>query len=233
PLTPTDAFLRDAEAMQLAFDEGDLERLGLFLALLLERNRQFNLTAIRSPEEAWTRHVLDALSLVPVIASCDAGTLADVGSGGGLPGVPLAIVLPEIAVTLIEATGKKAGFLREVTAQLGLDNVSIVNDRAETVGHAKAHRGGYDVVTARALGPLRVLLELTLPLARTGGLVLAIKGEQAPREIEEAATALRILRAEVVTQQRTPTGTIVAVRKLAGTPKRYPRRPGEPKHSPL
>src|SRR5438477_3481624 len=93
PLTPPDSFLRQVESLQIDFDKGDLERLGLYLALLLDANTRFNLTAITDPNQAWTRHIFDSLTLVPVIASLDAKTIIDVGSGGGLPGLPLAIAL--------------------------------------------------------------------------------------------------------------------------------------------
>lgn len=214
--------------------EGALgDALAAFLQRLLETNRAFNLTAITEPEEAWRKHVLDSLSLLPLLrAQPELGSIADVGSGGGLPALPLALALPERSFTLVEATGKKASFLAEVSRELGLRNVVVVPERAETFGQGDG-RGRFDAVTARALSRLPVLLELTLPLLRVGGLCLALKGEQAQLEIEEARAALRLLGGEARAPQRTETGTIVIVDKLRPTPARYPRRPGEPKRSPL
>lgn len=229
---PPPSFLEAAAGLHLAFEEGDLERLGAFLARLLEANRTMNLTAIRDLESAWTRHVLDALTLLPYLEG--AATAIDVGAGGGVPGLPLAIVRPDIAWTLLEATGKKARFLEATARDLGLENVTVVAERAETAGRAgAAHRERHDAVTARAVGPLPVLLELAVPLARVGGLVLAIKGARAEEEIVEAKAALHALHAAVIAVDRTPTGTIVAVEKRRTTPKLYPRRPGEPKRNPL
>ncbi len=208
-------------------------RMGRFLDLLLGANRAFNLTAIDELDEAWERHVLDSLSLVPDLVDLDAGeSVVDVGSGGGLPALPLAIVLPQLSFTLLEATGKKAQFLEETARELGLDNVHVVTDRAEAFGRGPS-RARFAAATARAVARLPVLLELTLPLVRVGGRILAIKGEQADQEISEAPAALAILRGAVHAVRRTDTGTVVRIVKTAPTPEHYPRRAGEPKRNPL
>ncbi|MCH8153533.1 MAG: 16S rRNA (guanine(527)-N(7))-methyltransferase RsmG [Planctomycetes bacterium] len=232
-LRPPDSFRREAEAFGLAFDSGDLERLGSYLAMLLDANTRFNLTAISDPDGAWIKHIFDSLTLLPYIASAQATRVIDVGSGGGLPGVPLAIAIPAMQFTLLEATGKKAKFLRDVIQALELSNVEVINDRAETLGHDPHHREHYDVVVARAVGRLATLLELTVPLAAVGGHVLTIKGRKAIQEISDAKKALHLLHCAVVETSHTPTGTIVVIKKLRGTAKRYPRRPGEPKRAPL
>lgn len=231
---PTPEFLAAAEALGLAFDPGDLERLERYLGLLLEANQRFNLTAVIDPAQAWMRHLLDALTLVPILESCEAERVIDVGSGGGVPGIPLAIVRPSMAMTLLEATGKKAAFLEATAQALGLGNVTVLRERAETAGQDhRRWREQFDAVLARAVGPLPTLLELTLPLAKVGGLVLAIKGEKAPQEIEAAKQALHALHARVIDSLRTPTGTIVVVEKERKTPRLYPRAAGEPKRKPL
>ncbi|MHC4947580.1 MAG: 16S rRNA (guanine(527)-N(7))-methyltransferase RsmG [Planctomycetota bacterium] len=233
-MQPPASFLADAESLGIAFDPGDLDRVGRFLDLLRAANERMNLTAITEPEAMWHRHVLDSLTLVPYIAEAGAARVADVGAGGGLPGLPLAIVLPDVRFTLVEATGKKARFLRETAAALDLANVDVVDERAETIGRDRDHhREHYDVVLARALGRLPVLLELTVPLAKVGGLVLAVKGGKAAEEVAGAKKALHLLHAAVIDTVRTPTGTIVVVEKRRRTPKVYPRRPGEPKRAPL
>ncbi len=233
-MEPTAEFLELAKTHGIAFDDGDVERLGRFLALLIETNTRFNLTRITDPADAWERHVFDSLTLLSFIVSAGATTVVDVGAGGGLPGIPLAIVLPEVRFALLEATGKKARFLEEAIAALALDNATVVNARAEDAGRDRErHREAYDVVLARALGPLAVLLELTVPLAKIGGHVLAIKGERAGDEIAAAREALHRLHCVVVETRRTPTGTIVVIEKTRATPKIYPRRPGEPKRAPL
>ena len=218
----------------IVFDEGDLQSLASFVDHLLETNRLFNLTAIKDVQVAWTRHILDSLSLIPSISTTGAEHVIDVGSGGGLPGIPLAITMPEVIFSLIECTRKKAIFLADATSQLGLDNVTILADRAEDLAtEGGGIRESADVVTARAVGPLAVLLELTIPLLKVGGIVLAIKGEKAAQEIEASKVALKKLHAEVESSHRTTTGTVLTIRKLATTPKEFPRFAGEPKRSPL
>jgi 16S rRNA (guanine527-N7)-methyltransferase len=232
--TPPEGFITQAADLGIAFDQGDVERLGAYLELLLDTNQHFNLTAVTDPQQAWMRHVLDSLTLVPLLASLQAQRVIDVGSGGGLPGIPLAIVQPQVQFALLEATGKKASFLQHAAQQLGLGNVTVINDRAETVGQDREHhREQYDVVLARAVGRLSILLELTVPLATVGGHVLAMKGERASEEIEQAKAALHLLHAHVIDRMVTPTGTIVVIQKQRATPRVYPRRAGEPKRMPL
>ena len=230
---PPDFYPKTA-VLGIAFDDGDMTKLGQFLDLLLETNLLFNLTAVKDPSLCWTRHILDSLSLLPVLSKENASHVIDVGSGGGLPGIPLAITMPETTFVLVEATRKKAGFLSQVVSTMELDNVTIVNARAEDLA---TKNGGFrdvaDAVIARAVGPLQVLLELTIPFARVGGIVVAIKGEKAQEEIEQAKRALGVLHAEVESQERTTTGRVLVVRKTKHTPRKYPRSPGEPKRDPI
>ncbi|MBC8201393.1 MAG: 16S rRNA (guanine(527)-N(7))-methyltransferase RsmG [Planctomycetes bacterium] len=218
----------------IEFDDGDVAQLANYLDLLLETNKQFNLTAIKEPEDAWTKHILDSLSLISSLTKEGAEHVVDVGSGGGLPGIPLAISMSEVTFTLVETTKKKAMFLSDVVEQLGLNNVTVIAERAENLA---TKDGGFrdiaDAVIARAVGPLNVLLELTVPFAKVGGVVLAIKGERAPIEVEDATKALHILKAEVIESTRTTTGTVLSIRKLESTPSKYPRVAGEPKRLPL
>ena len=221
-------------AQGIELDAGEPERLRGYLRALLEANERFNLTAVTDAAEAWVRHVQDSLSLVPFLASAGAKAVIDVGSGGGLPGMPLAIAMPDVSFTLLEATGKKAAFLEETARALGCANVRVVNDRAEAAGQDHhAHRATYDVAVSRAVGRLNVLAELTVPFVREGGTVLCIKGAQAPEEVAEAKQALYRLHAQVADLVRTPTGTVVVIEKVRATPRSYPRSPGEPKRRPL
>ncbi|MCB9844620.1 MAG: 16S rRNA (guanine(527)-N(7))-methyltransferase RsmG [Phycisphaeraceae bacterium] len=244
PLRPPTGFVARCAEMGIEFEADDLERLGAYLALLLEVNKSINLTAIRDPDEAWTRHIFDSLTLLAILADLpDGARVIDVGSGGGLPGIPLAIVMPALRFTLLEATGKKAEFLGRASEALRLPNTLVVAQRAERAGQDRGtrtahgreggHRETYDAVLARAVGPMSVVLELTVPLARVGGLVLLTKGERAAQEITEAAHALHVLKAVVDQTVATPTGTIVVISKSSATPREYPRRDGEPKRRPL
>lgn len=202
-----------------------------YLELLLAANQAFNLTAITDPDEAWSKHIEDSLSLLPELEGVT-GKVIDVGSGGGLPAIPLAIARPDLQFTLVESTAKKARFLETTALALGLKNVRVKSERAEDLGRSEL-RESFEVATSRACARLPVLLELCLPLVQVGGRKLAIKGEQAALEVTEAARALALLHGKVVSTRRTETGTIVRIDKLAATPARYPRRAGEPKRAPL
>lgn len=243
-LTPPESFLAAARDLGVEFEPGDALVLGRFLAMLLEANETTNLTAVRDPAAAWTRHILDSLTLLPALADLPPGSrVIDVGSGGGLPGLPLAICLPALSFTLLEATGKKAAFLRAAASALALKNVEVVQDRAERAGQDRGERTpsgrtpgrreAYDAVVARAVGPLPVLAELTVPFAKVGGRVLLIKGEKATEELESAANALHALKAVHAGTLETPTGRIVVLEKPSATPRTYPRRDGEPARAPL
>lgn len=237
-----------AAELGIEFEPGDLPRLGLFLALLLRANETTNLTAITDPAQAWVKHIFDALTLVPVLASIEPAEgaehlrIIDVGSGGGVPALPLAIVMPEAKFTLLEATGKKCEFLRSAAKTIGLKNVEVVQGRAETVAH---HRGSkndgrinsrrevFDAAIARALGHLAVLVELLGAFARPGGFVLAVKGAKAEQELEEAAKALGVMGLRHAETVQTPTGRIVVLEKTSRTPRDYPRKDGEPGRRPI
>lgn len=180
PSTPPAEFLTAAAEYGIEFDEGDVEKLALYLALLLAHNETTNLTAITDVNVAWMRHILDSLTLLPLLADLpDNARIIDVGSGGGLPGLPLAICMPSLRFTLLEATGKKAQFLRITVKTMGLTNVTIINERAETLAHDRGtrtangrvggHREAYDAVIARAVGRIATLAELTVPFATPPG----------------------------------------------------------------
>ena len=131
PLPAPGEFTRAAAELGIEFEDGDLDRLGRYLAMLLKANEAMNLTAVTDAAEAWTRHILDSLTLMAPLAELpEGGKVIDVGSGGGLPGLPLAIVMPHLSFTLLEATGKKVEFLKAVIKALALKNATVLQGRA-------------------------------------------------------------------------------------------------------
>ena len=170
------------------------DRLLDYLALLDRWNRTYNLTAIRDPREMLGKHLLDSLSMWPHVAD---GRLADLGTGPGLPGIPLALAKPGLEVTLVESNGKKTRFLREVVRQLQLPNVRVLESRAEAVDEP----GAYDQITARAMDTLAGILDVGGHLLAPAGRLLAMKGQVPDAEIAALPPGWRV---ESVTPLRVP-----------------------------
>lgn len=170
----------------LALDATLAEPLLAYLALLDRWNRTYNLTAIRDPGDMVTLHLLDSLAMHPYVR--DIATLADLGTGAGLPGIPLAIAVPALRVTLVESNGKKARFLREAVRVLGLANARVVEARAEAV----AEPGAFDAITARALATLADILALGGHLLKPEGRLLAMKGAHPAEEIAALSAGWRV-----------------------------------------
>jgi 16S rRNA (guanine527-N7)-methyltransferase len=215
----------DARAMlarmgiELSSEEETL--LGRYLGMLFAMNERVNLTRVER-EGAWTRHILDSLTLLGPLASIETLVSAiDIGSGGGLPGIPLAIARREVQWTLVEATAKKARFLEAVIHALGLTNVRVLQSRAESAARG-ALREHFDAATSRAVGPLSDVAMCSIPFLRIGGVMLAIKGERAGEEVVSAKQVLYELHASVVNEIRTETNTIVAIEKQRKTPAKFP-----------
>lgn len=207
-----------------------------YLDLLLAANVWMNLTRITDRAAAETQHVGDALTLLPFLPTGEF-RLVDVGSGGGVPGIPLAIARPDARVMLVESTKKKAAFLRETVAAMKLDNVSVSEWRAEDVGRSNS-RETFDVATARAVGTLDWLAEWCLPLVKRGGKLLAMKGARVTEELPAARKAIKFLGGgEPVVHPVELPGTehrvIVEIPKIARTDSRFPRPATQAKGKPL
>lgn len=221
-----------------------LSNLRAYVRLLLEANRRHNLTGDRTPELQWRRHVEDALIAAEFVEASigppsPGMRILDVGSGGGVPGLLWAIFWPMTRVTLLESVGKKTTFLRETAKALGLSRVTVVQARAEELGHDPEHRERYALVTARALAPLPVLAEWTLPFVRRDGRLLAIKGASVDEELWSATNAFRRLGAprppESLAYARSDGGggRLLLFQKVAPTPPEFPRAPGVAERKPL
>ena len=204
-----------------------------YVALIVKWNQRLRLTGMHTPTEVAHILVLGALEVLPFLP--EAGSVLDLGSGAGVPGIPVAVMRPGARVVLAEAARRKAAFLELAVRNLGLANVSVLNMRAEALGRVPEHREQYEVVTARAVAPLRVLAEYALPLVRIGGVGVFPKGAGAADEVAAAAHVLGLLggRAETRPSSSRREWTTVLVWKVSPTPLEYPRRPGVPSRRPL
>ncbi len=213
PLVPPAGFGERLAAVGAIVDEATLARLGDYLARLLAMNERMNLTAIKDAESAWERHILDALTLLPMLAGMPAKSrVVDVGSGGGIPGIPLAIARHDLSVTLVEATQKKCAFLTAVSAAMGFDNLEVRAGRAEELGRDDMHQA-FDVCIARAVAKVDALAQLTAPFVKRRGTLLFIKGQRADEELAEAKAVLAKLGLTHVKTEATPTGRIIVLRR--------------------
>lgn len=233
--------LLDAEPLVAEFLPADFAlRTQTYVELLLRANERLNLTRVTDPHEIARLHLLDAVAPIALLDSSGAESAVDLGSGGGMPGIPLAFARPDVRWLLVDSVGKKADVLKEFVRALGLPNVSVIAERAETLGRSPLHRERYDFVAARACAPLPVLAELAMPLLAIDGTLVAWKGPLTDDddEVRRGRSALEMLGGELkVVRAAGPAvlggHTIVIASKRRPTPPRYPRRPGEPGRRPL
>ena len=239
-LAEFDRLLVDAPAIDRLLPSGFRERAGDYLRLLLAANRRLNLTRVTGPADVARLHLLDSLAALAIVDAAAPDAVLDLGSGGGLPAIPLAMARPGILWTLVDSVGRKASALRGFVDALGLSNVSVIGERAETLGRDPHHRERYGMVTARACAALPVLVELALPLVATGGSLLAWKGplREEDEEVRRGDVAIGQVgggRLRIVDTGLPALGghCFVIVPKERPTPPRFPRRPGVPARRPL
>lgn len=166
-------FIKEIKKLGMEITDEQLNQLDLYFHLLVETNKKFNLTAITEEQDVYLKHFYDSLTIVKAI-KLDNQSLCDVGTGAGFPGLVLKIVFPNLNVTLIDATNKKCLFLQEVITQLNLKNIQVINARIEE--YSKVNREKFDIVTCRAVAPLKHLLEYSIPLVKVNGLFIPLKG---------------------------------------------------------
>ena len=218
------------------------EQIGQFSVyheILLDWNTRMNLTALTALEDVAVKHIIDSLTAYDAALFDGARTLIDVGTGAGLPGIPLAVYAPHLTVTLLDALNKRVRFLTEVTAAMGLQNVRCIHARAEEAARTAEHRAAYDIAVSRAVARLPVLLEYTLPFVRVGGTLLALKGRAYAEEQKEARRAAEVLGGGRISARPVhlpgldDVRAILTVTKERQTPAAYPRGGGAPTRRPL
>ncbi|HZW83134.1 MAG TPA: 16S rRNA (guanine(527)-N(7))-methyltransferase RsmG [Candidatus Deferrimicrobium sp.] len=232
-----DLLITGGANLNINFTDDQIKKFVVYMNLLREWNQKVNLTAITDPEEIVIKHFLDSLLLLPYIPK--KGTLADIGTGAGFPGIPLKIVVPELEVTLIDSLSKRIKFLDEVIGSLGLNGIKTFHGRAEDVGRLKIFREGYDIVVARAVSRLTTLTEYCLPMVKIGGKFIAAKGPSVSDEVEEAKFAVDLLGGRITATHQSSlplkgdARSIVVIEKIRPTSNLYPRKAGTPDKKPL
>lgn len=226
-------------SLQLPVTQQQLDDIANFDDFLIEYNEKINLTRITDPKEVAVKHFGDSLTLLCYSTIPAGARLIDVGAGAGFPGIPLAIMRPDLHITLVDSLRKRTTFLTELAQRLSLTNVEIDWGRIEELGQNPKFREKFDGVIARAVAPLNVLAELCLPLTKLGGFFLSLKGPKAETEIVEAAQAIKLLGGQLVSNKNVvlplldDCRSLVFISKVALTPRSYPRKAGIPERQPL
>ncbi len=240
--------INGATRLGLSLNPEQVARFKLYYEELIRWNRRVNLTAIVDYEEVQLKHFLDSLTVALALEGIPSNVL-DIGSGAGLPGVPLKILFPDIGLTLVDSVHKKAAFLHHLVERLGLKGVEVLAQRAELLAHDESYREGFDVVLSRGVARLSTLAELALPFCTLGGAFIAMKMGEMDDEVASASRAIGILGGQLREIKRVILGeserdgwtslgerekrALVVIDKLTPTPQRYPRRPGIPQKRPL
>jgi 16S rRNA (guanine527-N7)-methyltransferase len=223
----------------IALNETQMHQFELYFRELVDWNNKMNLTAITDEEGVYLKHFYDSISAAFFQDFTKPLRLVDVGAGAGFPSIPIKICFPHLKITIVDSLNKRISFLQHLVTTLGLKDVTLFHDRAESFAKKKEHREHYDLVMARAVARMPVLAELCLPLAKIGGMFLAMKGPEVVNEIVESKKAFTTLGGELVRNEslllpfEESTRHFVFIEKRKKTPNTFPRKPGTPNKQPL
>lgn len=221
-------FIEELKKINISINELQLKQLERYYELLVEYNKFMNLTGITIKEEVYLKHFYDSLTIAKVIDLNQYDTLCDVGTGAGFPGLVIKIIYPNLKITLLDSLNKRLNFLNIVIKELNLKDIETVHTRAEE------YKKQFDIVVARAVAPLNILLEYCIPLTKINGYFIAMKGKN-----EEANNALKELNSEIIETNsfllpiEQSNRTIIKIKKIKETNKKFPRKYSEIKKNPL
>lgn len=230
-----------ARELGISLTDLQIEQFYHYYELLTEWNKVMNLTAITEMGEVVTKHFLDSLSLVRAAAEFGekTATVIDVGTGAGFPGIPLKIAFPQLQMTLLDSLNKRVNFLNTVIGELGLTDITAIHGRAEDVGKNSQHRENYDLSVSRAVANIATLSEYCIPLVKEGGLFISYKSGKIDEELKMGAKAISVLGGKIKDtvrfqlQDGEGDRSLVMIKKVGKTPKKYPRKAGLPGKEPI
>ena len=234
-----DSLKKALDELNISYTEKQIQQFASYMDGVLEWNEKVNLTAITEHEEFIAKHFVDSVLCADFDEFKNAKTVIDVGTGGGVPGVPLAIMAPDKKFVLMDSLNKRLKIIDELTAEAGIMNTQTVHARAEELARNKNHREKYDVCVSRAVANLTTLSEYCLPFIKVGGYLLAYKGPDADQEIKDAAKAISILGGKLEKVEKSGLESfgldhrILFIKKVKNTPAKYPRKAGTPSKEPL
>lgn len=219
-------FINALKELNISVTPLQLEKLNIYYNLLIEENKKYNLTAITNKEDVYLKHFYDSLTLTKIITLSNQH-ICDIGTGAGFPGIVLKIIFPDLKVTLLDSTEKKCKFLKLIISKLNLNNIDVINERAEI--YSKTTREKYDIVTSRAVAPLKHLLEYSIPLVKVNGYYIAMKGDISKEIVgidiyEKKLDIKEVKRLSFELPKENSIRTLIKYQKIAKTNIKYPRR---------
>ena len=235
-------FNQGLEELGIDLSSNQIEQFVKFYEMLVEKNKVMNLTGITEFDEVIVKHFIDSLALVKVIDKdklADDISIIDIGTGAGFPGIPLKIAFPEIKITLLDSLNKRINFLKEVSEELGFENIEFIHGRSEDFGRNPQYREKFDLCVSRAVANLATLSELCVPFVKVGGSFVSYKAGDCGEEVKESMKAVEKMGGKITNQLEyvVPTSdlnrVLLKIKKEKATPKSYPRKAGTPAKEPI
>ena len=235
----TNQFEKDLKALNIELNDKQIEQFILYYEMLIEWNSFINLTSITEFDAVMKKHFIDSISLIKAFDVSKSINVIDVGTGAGFPGLALKIAYPKLKITLLDSLNKRIQFLDEVINKLELNEINTIHGRAEDFAKKDDHREKYDLCVSRAVANLATLSEYCLPYVKLNGYFISYKSEKISEELMNAEKAIKLLGGEIKNQiefslpETDIYRNLVVIKKIANTPKKYPRKAGLPSREPL
>ena len=227
-----------AEQFNIKFNDNQLDQYHQFYNLVIEWNKNVNLTAITESKDFAIKHIIDSISIWNDDKFSAVETVIDVGTGAGFPGIPLKIYKPEIKLTLLDSLAKRTKFLTVAIDEIGLKDIVVIHSRAEDAAHNTELRESFDLAVSRAVAKLNILAEYCIPFVKIDGYFAALKGSSVKEELHDSSGAIKVLGGKEIeiNNIKLPNGdprNLIYIKKIANSPKKFPRKAGTPDKKPL